>query len=823
MFSLFAKIIKQIALYPRLIVGVFFVLAILSIYPIEHLRWEIQLQDTLKDSGTQQDYEAIEKNFGGLGSLTIVLQSEDSLANLQLAEKFAKSFENDSSIHFIEWTADFDFFKKNRLLYASENDLAEVLNHIDSVKQKEILKNNPLFVSLETEEENVDSATTNVVDSVYANVPDSVDLSNDTSVIQDIEDKYFKNLQQSFSNSDGTIRVIDIYPTHSISDLQANRALYNKAKSFLEGKENTKHIRILYTGKVYDSIQTGKMLLPEAKQAGRFAALAILLLLILHFYKQPQLIFISAIPIALPVLFTMAIAFFLYGRISLFTLSLWLLLPGHACQIITHVFTRYFHEREKNLGPTLSTESAILGIIPSVTASSLIMAGLFISLVLVPLPGLQEFGILGAIGSLLNLAVCPLISTALLQFLQRKKPFLVHVPVYVKRRTIKMLPNKVNWAIIIILSAVSLFGIIYSGVNLKFLYDFKQTEIQHDQQEVMNLIKETGFAPYDPVIVMLPDSSYNDDMMQNFQHLQDRGSVPDLGRIYTQYQFLPKESSVKKDQIEKIRELVDDDVLSAIGSKDSASVVEMLYNYENDVKEFELSENIRRKFSDKNRNSGVFAFIIPNVDPNNGLACRRINKQVRQLEGIQDKKFKICGTTILRASILDLILANIDKSIALGSLLLWFILLLFYNKLSRAFFTMLPSIFALSWVTVAVYMLNIHISAYSSVAFVLLIGASVDGSLQLWDSYYEKQDGTALTVLQTKFSSVLFAQLAALIGSSALLFSSHPGIKSIGQISMIGMICIFVSQFTIYPLIAGALDQYRLRKKARKENEKSLQ
>ena len=198
MFSLVAKIIKQIALYPRLILGVFTILAILSIYPIEHLRWEIQLQDTLKGIGTQQDYEAIEKNFGGLGSLTIVLQSEDSLANHMLAEKFAKTFENDSLVHFIEWTADFDFFKKNRLLYASENDLAEVLNHIDSVKQKEILTNNPLFVSLDS-------------------VPDSVDLSEDISVIQNIEEKYFRNLQQSFSNSNGTIRVIDIYPTHSIS------------------------------------------------------------------------------------------------------------------------------------------------------------------------------------------------------------------------------------------------------------------------------------------------------------------------------------------------------------------------------------------------------------------------------------------------------------------------------------------------------------------------------------------------------------------------------------------------------------------------------
>lgn len=799
MFSLFAKIIRQIAQYPRLIIGIFAILAILCIYPIENLKWEIQLQDTLRGYENNQDYDIIENEFGGLGSLTIVLQSDDSLANYQLAKNLASSFENDSLVHFIEWTADFDFFKKNRLLYASEQDLMQVMDHIDSIKEHTVKKNNPLLVELLDEPS--DSAA-------------SEEKARDTATfVQDIEDKYFRNLQQSFANTDGTIRVIDIYPTNSISDLKANRALFHKAEGYLKEKAGEK-IRVLYTGKVYDSIQTGRMLLPEAKQTGLFAALAILLLLIFHFYRQPQLIVISAIPIALPVVFTMAIAYLLYGRISLFTLSLWLLLPGQACQIITHVLTRYFHEREKKLGPALSTESAILGIGPTVAASSLIMAGLFISLVLVPLPGLQEFGILGAIGSLMNLAVCPLICTALLQFLQRHKAFDVIIPKYVQRRPVKLLSKKTNWAIIIVLSSVSLAGMVYSGVNLSFLYDFKQTEIQHDKQEVAALIKETGFSTYDPVIVMMPDSSYNEEIMANFSRLQSRGSVPELGRMYTQYQFLPKESATKRDLVKKIQEHVDEGILSYMSQNDSASIVEMLDNYDNDMREFELSENLRRKFADKHGNPGVFAFIIPNADPNNGKTCRRINNQVRQIEGVEDQKFKICGTPILRATVLNVILANVDKSIVVGTIMLWFLLLLYYNKLSRAFFTMLPSIFAMCWVTTITHFLGIQISAYSSIAFVLLIGASVDGSLQFWASYYEKERGDALTVLRTKFSSVLFAQLAALIGGFALLFSSHPGIKSIGQITLIGMICIFISQFTIYPLIAGALDEYRLRKKA---------
>ena len=75
MFSAFAKLIQKIAHYPKTMIGLFLAVTLLCIYPIENLRWEIQLQDTLKGHEVQADYQEIEKAFGGLGSLTVVLQS----------------------------------------------------------------------------------------------------------------------------------------------------------------------------------------------------------------------------------------------------------------------------------------------------------------------------------------------------------------------------------------------------------------------------------------------------------------------------------------------------------------------------------------------------------------------------------------------------------------------------------------------------------------------------------------------------------------------------------------------------------------------------
>ena len=53
-------------------IGLFLAITLVCIYPIENLRWEIQLQDTLKGHEVEEDYQTIENAFGGLGSLLVI-------------------------------------------------------------------------------------------------------------------------------------------------------------------------------------------------------------------------------------------------------------------------------------------------------------------------------------------------------------------------------------------------------------------------------------------------------------------------------------------------------------------------------------------------------------------------------------------------------------------------------------------------------------------------------------------------------------------------------------------------------------------------------
>ena len=383
--------------------------------------------------------------------------------------------------------------------------------------------------------------------------------------------------------------------------------------------------------------------------------------------------------------------------------------------------------------------------------------------------------------------------------------------------TIQLLPRILNIVLIVIVSAVSLMSLVYGSSNLKFFYDFKKTEIQKPPSTADSLLAQTGFPEYDPIIVKFSDEEVGKELYRNFLALKKKGSIPTIANLYTLAQFSPNMSDSRKAKLDTLQEMLTGTFLSKMDERELktfALIKESLSRRNLDT--HDQPKNVLNKFRDKKGNNGVFAFIFHNINPNDGLACRQLNADINKLQGIQEGAILATGLPVIRATILDRILQNLDKTIAAGSFLVWFLLLVYYNRLSRAIFTLLPSIFAISWLLILMRLFNIELSVYSSLAFPIIIGASVDGSLQLWTAFYNKQGGTALTVMQKKFSGIAVSQMASLIACYGLMISSHPGLRSIGQVLLLGLICIFMAQFTIYPLIAGALDHYRIKQAKKK-------
>ena len=496
------------------------------IIPVSKLKWELQLIDTLPESSeTKKTALALEDEFGGLGTLTLILKSSDSLQNDRLVHRLVSEIKKNPLVSHVQFENDTHFYKENQFLYIRYQDLQDIHTRIKKLKEEKILQENPLWVNLME------------ADSLKEPTIEEVSFS-------DIEQKYLAKLKNSFQNDDGTIRVLDIYPTNNISSLSSSRKVYHSIKKIVD-QENKDSIEVQYTGQVYHVIKTGKTLLPESQKMGFITAFFIAILLLIHFYKQPQLIIPAAFPISASIFWTLGLAYLLYGRINLFTLLLALIIPGHACQQIIHLLKRYAEERRQGLSPALSLESSILGIGPATAASSFITATTLLSLALMPLSGLQELGILGAIGVILNWLLANTLLPSILILLQRKKPFELFEPkeVFLINRKLTLSHPHPRFLLLFIFLLTIILAT--RGIIPKFEYDFSQTENLSQEIYVDSLLNETDYPNYDPVIVLFDDPSMSEVFYDAYLEKQKNKKTQTINSVVTYANLLPSQQEKK--------------------------------------------------------------------------------------------------------------------------------------------------------------------------------------------------------------------------------------------------------------------------------------
>lgn len=798
MFSLLLRIVRCAHKHPWAILALTLAVSALCVYPVTRLRWELRILDALpQNSATKQANDAVEKKFGGFGTLTVVIESKDSAKNANFVRTLAAKIQHDPLVNYVEYESDVDFYRQNKLLYIQRSDLELIQKRVRELTERYALESNPLFVNLiETDP-----------------AADSLDkILQDSLSFDDLEKKYLGKLRDSYSSEDGTIRVLDVYPAKNISDLSASRALLHHVSDAIRKIPGSADIRTYYTGKVYAAADTGRTLLPEVRKTGIACAVILFLTLLLRFYRQPQIALFAAVPIAMTVLWTLAAAGVLYGRINLFTLMLALILPGLGSQLTTHIMSRYADERRKGLSPEISLESALLCIGPAITVSAAICAATFLSLTLVPLAGVREFGTLGAIGSALNCALCCLVLPALLLITQRKKPFAILERKHrIEFSDIQEHPYTGYRKLWIPVIAITLILAI-RGFLPVFDYNYSHTEMTSPSAKADSLLAHTDYTLYDPAVVLLPDAHSSITFAKAINDESRRNPSTTIRSVVTYADLLPANQKEKLALINDIKAELHPELIKKLRPADSANLKKIMDSWDvTPISEDDLPESLRHKFEGRDGTIGEFAFIFPDIDPDDGLACRRFARELRSVQFPEGTEYKFTGTAIVRADLLDETLPYLRKSIIVGIVAIAILLLLFYNKLSLTLFTLASPCVAFLWLLSLMRLLGIEISAYSALAFPLLIGMSLDGSIQLWNAYYEKSTGSLHYITHTTGVTVAIAQALTLIGIYGFLISSHPGLRSIGLVSVLGLLCMTVSHCLLFPLIAGYLDSRRFR------------
>ncbi len=797
MFSLLARLLLATQRLPWPVLLISLALTLASIGPVSHLRWELAISDLLPaDLPARAIQDSVQRKFGGLGTLTVVVHSPDSVANHRYITSLADSLQHDSRVNFVEYRTEAEFYRRHKFLYIRLKDLETIHQRIFDLVEDRRARLNPFLVQL------VDAAA------------DTAEIPGLT--LEDLERKYLNNLHSYLGNDDGTIQVLDIYPSHDVSDLSAMRSLYSRVLDVHRKLPGTAKLEIAYGGEAYNQVATGKTLLAEVRQTAWISAAIVLLLLLIRFFRQPQIPLLSAIPLAMVVLWTLAIADLLWGRINLFTLLLGLVVPGVGSEMSTHLLSRYSEERRKGLGPQLALESTILGMGPPVVASAFTSAAAFFCLSLLPLAGIQEFGIVGGTGILLNLLATATILPALLLVLQRRKPFHVLGNPIVRRREFSARPFRL-WKRIII--PLFVFTVIAASQGLfpRIDYSFGSTEYQKPSARAQQLLEKAGIPSTAPAIVLLPNKHASAALQTTLQNQMETDETPTIDRVATFSSLLPRNQEKKLAILADIRHMLTPEIIASLHGVDSANVHKIIDNWDTEpLTVDDLPYSYRRKFQGRDGSEGEFGYIFPSIDPDDGNQCRRFARDVNNITLPDGKVYHTTGQPVVRAALLDLTLPWLHTSLITGIAAIVFLVLLFQNNLNRTLLVLASPIVGFLWLLSLMRLLHIDLNAYSALVFPMLIGMAVDGALHLWHRYQEESTGSLHYILRHTGITVCLASGTTIVAWTGLLFSSHPGLRSMGLVTVLSLICLLAAHLTIFPLVAGWLDMRRYRQRERK-------
>jgi len=426
---------------------------------------------------------------------------------------------------------------------------------------------------------------------------------------------------------------------------------------------------------------------------------------------------------------------------------------------------------------------------------------MFFCLSSVPLQGMRELGIAGGLGILFDWIAISAILPAMLTVLQKKRKFTLYARITFKRSDFSPEPLNVRKIYTIAIFIFSVI-IVMQGIFPKMEYHFSKTEFPKPSEFVYKTLKDIDEYYTEPVIVFFPNAKYAEAAADNY---------PQMNWV-TLASLLPREQDKKLRILDEIHSALTPEILETLQGSDSANVSKMMESWNlKAVKIADLPDSYQLKFFGKDGSLGEFGFIFPELDIDNGLECRRFAKNINEIS-VFGNPLKNTGELVIRAALMDLSLPELRLSVILGCIAILFWLLVFKNMRNHIFLILLSPVLGFFWFLGILNLFDIPLTIYSILAMPFLIGISIDGSLFLWQRFWEEGTGSLRFVYANSGRTVVISYLIPIAAFVSMSFSSHPGLKNLGEVTVIGTLSIVLAHIAVFPITASLVEKIRYKK-----------
>lgn len=792
-----------------------FTLAV-SVVAVSGLKLKSDLKELLPDNyQSVKELNKVLSRIGGVGSLIVVVESQDLSSNKRFMDDLAIELEKlpPGLIRYVSYKADDirKFYEDHFLYYIDAPDLELIYERLKKRIDYEKIRQSPLFLD-------------------FGEAGDVVapDLSFD-----DIRSRNEKHYSAPMSMVDGyyggewgRMLIMIVRPYGATITIDSARELVAKVEqtvASLHPENYSPRLKVGYCGNVKSTIEEYDTLKRDILSTALLCIVLVAASIVLYFLRL-RVVFLLGATLLIAIAWTFALTRLVIGYLNAQTAFLGSIIIGTGINYGIIVMARYLEERKKGRQPFESMQHALEMTVRPTFLAAATTAVSFVILMIARIRGLSQFGFIGALGVMLCwvatvfvLPIMTLESEKILRLVRQRQP-------QRKSAVFEWVSRVASRSPAVILALAAIAAIMASGILWNFApnaieYDFtkmrNQVSVTSGTEALENRVSKLFKHSMTPSVVVVDSIEEGQAVCEVV--MKQNASLPlseqRVGSCHAVTDLLPTEQENKLPIMNNIKILLSEPWAQQIkGNLHDDTLPKDLNGKLEKVRASildrplivdDLPAALTRHFEDLGGQLGSVVFINPRPGMllSDGRNLERFADTIRNIHLPDGRVFHAASEAIIFSDLVKIIKrdAPILTFASLIGVIVFVVLTLKRMRLSAVI------VAGLIWgvlvmVGIAAW-LNIKINFFNFIVLPLTFGIGVDYGINVAMRIHQEGPLAVATAIRHTGGAVILCSVTTIIGYWVLTTAANQALATFGVAAVIGEITCLVAAIVVVPAI----------------------
>lgn len=722
-----------------------------------------------------------------------------------------------------EFRKETDILKDNALFLATHHELDAIKRYLERKSEEVKLDANPFYFDLGLDDEE-----------------DELPDPDEDSDLKQFEASYEAIIPNEYPISpDSTIMVVKFFPTGSKSDIRFLRDMFDTTDSLIQQLNPASYnpeMSVTYGGRLMKHLMELDSIMKDVFSSFASGVSSVLLVVMVYFFtkkyinyrrgafsdqtasvwahivRAPVPLLVIGLPLIISLSYTFGLAYVTLGMLNTMTSVLFVILFGMGIDYGIHYYARYLEIRSTGMSVEDSLMSTYDSTGSAIMTSALTTAAALYVLMIADFRGFSEFGFISGTGILLSFFCMLFVMPSLIVVSEKMGFILVNQNQPTEVRSIDKARYPFARTIVALGGIISLIVLFYTP-NLRFEYDFGLLEPEFTDYQEFSEITGKVFRSQrrNPAYVIADTDQEVNELLTAIRTKIESDTlnpvIDDVEALQERFPVTDSAVQTKLAKISDIRDLLEDPFLSASDDE----YLDKLRRASKTVAALQIDDvpdYLKARFVTKDGQIGRFVIIYPDIrlnlgDGRNSIAFKNAVGDITTASG---KMFHAASTSIVAADMLDLMLRESPYMVSGTAVLIFILMFIAFRSYRWTIIALIPLLMGLLFTFGIMLIFDVKFNFYNIIVLPAILGIGEDSGVHLAKRYIEEGRNSMWKVLSSTGQHVTIGSLTTMLGFSGLLFTSHPGLYSIGFMATVGIGMTWLTSVAFLPALIQLLE-----------------